>query len=46
VVVRYSLLWAYVGEQIQLLHVVSSHAFFYQVVLWKQESFLMPGLLP
>ena len=28
VVVRYSLLWAYVAEHIQLLLVVSSHAFF------------------
>ena len=40
-IVRNSLLGADVAEHVQLLLVFSAHVFFYQVVLWKQESFVV-----
>jgi hypothetical protein len=40
-IVRNSLLRTYIAEHIQLLLVVSAHAFFLSGVLWKQERFLV-----
>ena len=45
-VLRHSLLGAYIAEHVQLLLVFSTHTSSYQVVLWKQESFMVLGSIP
>jgi hypothetical protein len=44
-IMRNSLLRAYVAKHIQLLLIFSAHAFFLSGWLWKQESFLVLGSL-